>query len=145
MKKLLITIALCALGGSVGAAQMYKCTVNGKVTYSDKPCETGTESKVGVYVPPTDYEGLRIKNRQKSLANQIDREKEQQQNEYNRAAQQRNWQAQQEVAKKDRCINMRQQQQAREDAVRRQGGTDGEAARARVRYEGEAIERQCAQ
>jgi hypothetical protein len=144
MNKLLLAIALCALGGAASAGQMYKCTVNGKVTFSDKPCETGVaETKVGVYVPPTDYDAMHIKNRQKAMANRIDRDKAQEEYESRRAAQNRSYQAQQEAQNKERCVAARASQRAREDQVRRQGGTDGEAARAQVRRQGEAIDAQC--
>jgi hypothetical protein len=144
MKTLLLAIALCALGSAASAGQMYKCTVNGKVTYSDKPCETGVaETKVGVYVPPTDYGAMHIKNRQKALANQIDREKQQEEYEADRAARNRSYRAQQEAMDKERCVAMRASLRAREDQVRRQGGTDGEAARMQVRRQGEALAQQC--
>jgi hypothetical protein len=144
MKKLLFAIALCALGSAASAGQMYKCTVNGKVTFSDKPCDTGVaETKVGVYVPPPDYGTMQIKNRQKNMVNQIDRAKAQEEREADWAAQNRGYRAQQEARQKEQCASARIQQRAREDQVRRQGGDDGEAARQQVRRQGEALAQQC--
>ena len=91
---LIVLGALCASGISFAAhAQLFKCDVGGKITYSDRPCESGRSSSVSIVPNSMDNSGLRRE------AGRLQREEQQ------TAAEQRRVQAQQQA------------QRAREDAL----------------------------
>ena len=55
MLKLMAAMAACALAQGVaagGANTIYKCTVNGKVSYGDQPCNAGTGAELAVRAAP---------------------------------------------------------------------------------------------
>jgi len=55
MLKLMAAMAACALAQTVaasGANTIYKCTVNGKVSYGDQPCSAGTGAELAVRAAP---------------------------------------------------------------------------------------------
>ena len=56
MKPVRLLCALVLLGvGPLAMAQAYKCTVDGRTTYQDKPCPAGGGTKLdlpGAYAPP---------------------------------------------------------------------------------------------
>ncbi|MEW6371576.1 MAG: DUF4124 domain-containing protein [Pseudomonadota bacterium] len=59
MLKLMAAMAACALAHSAQAAAdantIYKCTVNGRVSYGDQPCAAGTTAELAVRpAPPPD-------------------------------------------------------------------------------------------
>lgn len=52
MKTLLVFCALIACGSA--QAEIYKCTVDGKITYTEVPCKAGTGAKANIaYSTPT--------------------------------------------------------------------------------------------
>ena len=57
MLKLMAAMAACALAQSVAAGTIYKCTVNGKVSYGDQPCSAGTAAELAVRAAPPPDKG----------------------------------------------------------------------------------------
>lgn len=49
--KFLVILMLCA-SATADAQPLYKCTVDGKPTYSDTPCKAGTSTVIDVPRPP---------------------------------------------------------------------------------------------
>lgn len=55
MLKLMAAMAACALAHGATAGTIYKCTVNGRVSYGDQPCAAGTAAELAVRpAPPPD-------------------------------------------------------------------------------------------
>ena len=52
MLKLMAAMAACALAQGVAAGTIYKCTVNGKVSYGDQPCSAGTGAELALRAAP---------------------------------------------------------------------------------------------
>ncbi len=52
-RALALTFAVTALAAAPAQAQVYKCTAGGKVTYSQTPCERGTETVLPTPAAPT--------------------------------------------------------------------------------------------
>lgn len=59
-RRLMLLIVMCASGISCAAhAQMFKCDVGGKITYSDRPCESGRSSSVSIVPNLMDNSSIR--------------------------------------------------------------------------------------
>ncbi len=52
MVKWMAAIAACVVAQNVAAATIYKCTVNGKVSYGDQPCAAGTGAELALQAAP---------------------------------------------------------------------------------------------
>ncbi len=48
MRPLLIAVLASLAFPGAALAQLYKCTVDGKVTYRERPCDSGTEDRLKV-------------------------------------------------------------------------------------------------
>ncbi len=48
----LLVLAVCLACGPVWAQAVYKCTVDGKVAYGDRPCERGETTQLKIPVAP---------------------------------------------------------------------------------------------
>jgi hypothetical protein len=144
MKKLTLTAILCALCGAAGAGEIYKCTVNGKVTYSELPCATGVEAKLKTPAqPPRDYAHEARLERQKEFIEQADRERTAEEQAEHRAAQQRAYIQRQADADRRRCDSMRASHQSRADEVSRQGTRASGGARESVARSAATLAAQC--
>jgi hypothetical protein len=144
MKKLILAAAMAAFCGAAGAGDIYKCTANGKVTYSEKPCETGVEAKLATPAQPArDVAFEQRLERQRSLIEKLDREKQEAERAAERAAQARAYQAQRNAASKHRCDVLRAQHQERADAVSRQGTRASGAARVNIQRSADSLAQQC--
>lgn len=70
MKLLPLLLLTCALPA---AAQLHKCTVDGKVSYSQQPCTQGTATTIAVPdTPAPDPEAARELQRQKQELKQLE-------------------------------------------------------------------------
>jgi hypothetical protein len=52
MFRVIPVLAACALCGAAAAQTVYKCNVNGKVTYGDHPCASGATVELAVPAAP---------------------------------------------------------------------------------------------
>jgi hypothetical protein len=144
MKKLLLAAVLYALGGAASAGEIYKCTVNGKVTYSELPCATGVEAKLKTPAQPErDYAHEQRLERQKQFIEQADQERTAADYAAQRAAQQRAYEQQRVNADRRRCDSMRIAQQSRADEVSRQGARASGSAREAVARSAATLAAQC--
>ena len=144
MKKLILAAALCALGGAAGAGEIYKCTVNGKITYSELPCQTGVEAKLKTPPQPArDYAHEQRLERQKEFIEQADRDRTAADYAAQRAAEQRAYHQQRANAEKQRCENMRASHQNRADEVSRMGTRASGSARENVARSAAMLAAQC--
>lgn len=144
MKKLILTVILGALYGAAGAGEIYKCTVNGKVTYSELPCETGVEAKLKTPAQPArDYAHEARLERQRDFIERADRERTMEEQAAHRAAQQRAYIQRQVDADRRRCDSMRAQHQARADEVSRQGTRASGSSREYIARSAASLAAQC--
>lgn len=49
----LLALTLCGAAATAGAQTVYKCTVDGKVTYTEMPCQSGTTAVLAAPAAPT--------------------------------------------------------------------------------------------
>lgn len=137
-------LALCALCSAASAQTIHKCSVGGKVAYSDRPCLDGGGSRLAVPVAPApDPAAAKELQRQKALLAQLQKERgvREVQDAKNARADARASQA--AGARRQRCANMRQQQRwAAEDAAKAAGpGT--ESLKRKADRQGQAVALAC--
>lgn len=54
MGRIMVVMTAGLLAGAAGAQPVYKCTVDGKVSYGDQPCANGPTSRLAVPPAPGD-------------------------------------------------------------------------------------------
>jgi hypothetical protein len=101
MIRFTLFLATALVAGQATAQTMYKCTVDGKISYSDTPCAKGAETKIAVdKAPPPDMEHARRLERQQEFiaGREEERRKQDLEDEAMRARDRRAAQAAQAVA-----------------------------------------------
>lgn len=110
------TLFLLALALPAAAqAQVHKCTVDGKVTYSQAPCERGQAALIAVpNAPPSDPGAKAELARQKREGKQLEKERLQREAHQDRADETAHRAA---AARRNKCQKLKQDQKwAEEDA-----------------------------
>ena len=122
-------------------AQVYKCTVDGKVTYSQIPCERGDEKVLAVPdAPAASPESARELERMRRAGAQLEKERV-----VRETAQERSdARADRAVAtRRQRCDKLRLQAKWAEEDVRRAQPQAQEAARLKARRAADRIAVEC--
>jgi hypothetical protein len=143
--RLLFLFAACLLTSAVQAQSVYKCTLEGKTSYSDRPCTQGASRALPpppAGISPADTMGPQGGDARTLLALEkarIDREKEQAKEEraqakLGRAAH----------ARRQKCDKLRLRRNwAEEDLARTVHGPKHEAARLKARRQAETLAVEC--
>jgi hypothetical protein len=140
MKTAMLVVGLCALVGAAEAQTIYKCTVDGKVSYGEQPCAHGKTTEIAVQPAPDvvplpallKEEKARLAALQKERAAVEAREERERQRTARAAA-----------ATKSKCARLRLQVKwADEDAARADKQTT-ERARLKARRQAEELAVQC--
>lgn len=140
MNKLFPAVAACALFASASAQTIHKCVIDGKPSYGDRPCTTGTATELTVTTPAPDPAMPERLARQHALAQQLtlrdvlaDAAERQEQQRARRAA----------ASQKIKCDRLRLRQQwARED-VRTAPKKSSAAAERKARRQAESMALEC--
>lgn len=141
MFKLFPVVAACALLASASAQTIHKCMVDGKPSYGDRPCTSGTASALALPpAPAPDPDTVARLARQHALAQQLtlrdvlaDAAERQEQQRVRRAA----------ASQKIKCDRLRLRQQwARED-VRTASKNASAAAERKARRQAQATALEC--
>jgi hypothetical protein len=142
----LLFLLLIGLAPAAGQAQsVYKCTVDGKTSYSDRPCAHGASQALPpppAGISPADTMGPQGGDARTLLALEkarIAREKEQAKEERAQAKQNRA-----AYARRQKCEKLRLRHKwAEEDLARTVHGPKHEAARLKARRQREALAVEC--
>lgn len=144
MLKLMAAMAACALAQTVaagGANTIYKCTVNGKVSYGDQPCAAGAGTELAVQAaPPPDKaaaeklasDKLRLAELQKDRAALEVREERERQRAAKAAG-----------ALRQKCERLRLKQKWMEEDLRGLRGEALSSARLKAQRQAEALAVEC--
>ncbi|CAH0188911.1 hypothetical protein SRABI118_01440 [Massilia sp. Bi118] len=145
MMRLLLAILPWLLSAAAQAQPVYKCTADGKTSYSDRPCAKGESRALPpppAGISPADTMGPQGGDARTLLALEkarIAREKEQAQAERTQAKQNRA-----AYAKRQKCAKLRLRHKwAEEDLARTVHGARHEAARIKLRRQREALAVEC--
>jgi hypothetical protein len=140
MLRLLTFLAACALCQAAGAQAIYKCTVNGKVEYGDRPCASGQTVELAVPVAPSVAPAHAQAQRERAtlaqleklrLAREIAQEREQARDRRALATQ------------RQRCNRLRLQRRWADEDLARASGARMEAAKIKARRQAEALAVEC--
>ncbi|MBZ2207585.1 DUF4124 domain-containing protein [Massilia soli] len=142
MSRALVILAGLALCAPAPAQSIYKCSSNGKVTYSEQPCSSGTQAMLDVPpAPPPDPELKQRLARQKALAESLDKERREASALAAKAA--RPPGAARATPQQQRCDKLRLQLKWAQDDLRKSAGPATEAMRIKVERQAEAMAVEC--
>jgi hypothetical protein len=131
---------LCALVQTAAAQPVYKCTVDGKVSYGEHPCAHGRTTELGVAPAPSGAQAAETLARDKArlAALQKDRSvREAREARVNRHA------ARAAELTRQKCARLRLQAKWAEEDAARAGKAVAARARLKARRQAEALAVQC--
>jgi hypothetical protein len=140
--KLLIMIVLWATTLVAYAQTVYKCQLQGKVSYSDIPCPTGASAATleAPAAPPLDPAANATLRRQKKQADTLEKERLKRQDADERDAARASQVA---AVQRKKCDKLKLNKRWADEDARRATGQATEAARLRARRAGEAMALEC--
>nr|WP_315261097.1 DUF4124 domain-containing protein [uncultured Duganella sp.] len=140
--KLLMIVMLWAAAAVAHAQSVYKCTVDGKVSYSDTPCPAGAQAATleAPAAPKTDPAAARDLKRQQKQAGTLEKARLKQQERDDRDAARA---AQAAAVQRKKCDKLKLNKRWADEDARRATGQASEAARLRAHRAGEAMALEC--
>jgi hypothetical protein len=143
MRTMMVVLGMCALAGPAAAQTVYKCTVDGKVSYGERPCAHGKTTALEVPPAPSgaaaaealerDKAHLAALQKERSSANALEARDEREHQRAARAA----------AATRSKCERLRLQQKWAEEDAARAGKATSAAARLKAKRQAEALAVQC--
>ena len=139
MHRLIQVMLLAAMCGGASAQSLYKCTVNGKVTYTGAPCKEGQTKAIEVPpAPKTDPAREQDLQRQKVALSKLERarslrEDQERERQVERAA----------TANEQQCAQLRLDKQAADESANQGAVAARPAKREKAELLGEALAAQC--
>jgi len=140
--KLLIVVVLWAAAMAAYAQSVYKCTVDGKVSYSDAPCPAGAQAATldAPAAPKADPAAVRDLKRQQKQASALEKARLKQQERDERESARA---AQVAAVQRKKCDKLKLNKRWADEDARRATGQATEAARLRAHRAGEAMALEC--
>jgi hypothetical protein len=137
---LIPVLATCALCQAAAAQVIYKCSVDGKVAYADRPCASGPTVELPVPAAPVAAPAGELAQRERAALIQLEKLRLTKELAEDR---ERSRQQRASAAERKRCNRLRLQGKwASEDAAR-SSGPRLEAARIKARRQAEALAVEC--
>jgi hypothetical protein len=135
-------LAACAVLASTAAAAdtIYKCTVDGKTSYGDRPCASGTSTELKVSAPERDIETMARMARQIALAQQLTARDDARALREEQAAERARRSA---ASQKSKCDKLRLRHRWALEDARTAADKKGTAATTRARRQAEAMALEC--
>lgn len=131
---------LAAAAASASAETVYKCTVDGKVSYGDRPCSTGMATELKVATPERDVETMARMARQIALAQQLTARDDARLLREEQAAERARRTA---ASHKAKCDRLRLRHRWAVEDVRSAAAKKGAAAEVKARRQSEAMALEC--
>lgn len=140
MRIMLAVCGLCALIQTATAQPVYKCTVDGKVSYGEHPCAHGKTTELAVPPAPSGDEAAAALERDKARLATLQKERSivEAREERERARSARSAEA-----TRQKCERLRLQAKWAEEDAARAGKATSAAARLKARRQAEALAVQC--
>jgi hypothetical protein len=141
MFRIIPALAVCALCSAAAAQTVYKCTVNGKVAYGDRPCAGGASVELAVPAAPAAVPAA-AQQLARARAASLELEKvrltrelrdEREQARLSRAS----------AARRQKCDRLRLRHKWANEDLARSDGPKRDAARLKVRRQAEALAVEC--
>lgn len=140
--KLLMVVVLWAAAMAAHAQSVYKCTVDGKVSYSDTPCPAGarTATLEPPAAPKADPAATRDLKRQRKEAATLEKDRRKREAQEERESVRA---AQAAAVQRKKCDKLKLNKRWADEDARRATGQASEAARLRAHRAGEAMALEC--
>ncbi|MQA18740.1 DUF4124 domain-containing protein [Rugamonas rivuli] len=145
MKALLCGVLMCAAALTAQAQSVHKCTVDGKVSYSDTPCPSAAASATTLAVPaapPADPVAAADLARQKKQAAALEKARHRREDQDDRAAEKA---AQAAAVQRKKCGKLKLNKQWADEDVRRASVAKLDNAKLRAKRAAEALALECPQ
>jgi len=145
MKALLCGVLLCAAALAAQAQSVHKCTADGKVSYSDKPCPSAAASATTLTVPaapPADPAAAADLARQKKQAAALEKARHRREDQDDRAAEKA---AQAAAVQRKKCGKLKLNKQWADEDVRSASVAKLDSAKLRAKRAGETLALECPQ
>jgi hypothetical protein len=133
-------LAACMLCNAAAAQAMYKCTVDGKVAYGDRPCVAGAGVELPVPPAPPALPRAQLAQREREALLQLEKlrltrelHEEREQARARRAL----------ATQRQKCNRLRLQRKWADEDLARATGPHAEAARRKARRHAEALAVEC--
>ena len=135
-------VAACAICVSLSAAAdtMYKCAADGKVSYGDRPCSSGTATEMKVAAPERDVDTMARMARQIALAQQLTNRDDARALRAEQATERAERAA---ASRKTKCDRLRLRQRWALEDVRAAAPKKGAAATVKARRQSEVMALEC--
>jgi hypothetical protein len=140
MKTWMAALLLCALVPGAGAQTIYKCSVGGKVSYGERPCEDGKASTLAV--PPAPDPTAAAAQSQQEKARLAELQKERAARE-TREEKDRERAARAAATVRQKCERLRLQSKWADEDATRAGKATAASARLKAKRQAEALAVQC--
>jgi hypothetical protein len=140
MVRFIPALAACALCQLAAAQVIYKCKVDGKVSYGDRPCANGDMVELSVPAAPAPQPALDQTKRERASLQQLEKLRLTRE----LAEQRDNARAQRAfAAQRQKCNRLRLQHKWADEDAARSSGARLEAARIKARRQAEALAVEC--
>jgi hypothetical protein len=137
---MMVVLGVCALAGPVAAQPVYKCTVDGKVSYGERPCAHGKTTELAVPPAPSGVDAAAALERDKARLAALQKERsasaareEREQQRTARAA----------AAQRRKCERLRLQHTWAEEDAARAGTATSATAQLKAKRQAQALAVQC--
>jgi hypothetical protein len=140
MRTVLAVFGLCALVQVAAAQPVYKCTVDGKVSYGEHPCAHGKTTELAVPPAPSGEEAAAALERDKARLATLQKERTTVEAREDR---ERARLARAAEATRQKCERLRLQARWAEEDAARAGKAAAASARLKARRQAEALAVQC--
>ena len=139
--KTVAVVVLCAAAMAAQAQTVHKCTLDGKVSYSDQPCPAGAAAVLDVpSAPAADPDAIKAVRQQKKQADTLEKSRLKRQEKDDREDAKA---AQAAAVQRKKCGKLKLNKQWADEDARSATGAAANAARLKARRAGEAMALEC--
>jgi hypothetical protein len=143
MRRVWAVFGWCVLTQTAAAQPVYKCTVDGKVSYADHPCAHGRTTELAVPPAPSGAEAAAALERDKARLAALQKERSTLEARAEREERGQQGAARAAAAARQKCERLRLQARWAEEDAARAGKATSAAARLKARRQAEALAVQC--
>ena len=140
MRTMMAVLGLCALMQAANAQTVYKCTIDGKVSYGEQPCAAGKSTELALPPAPSGMEAAEALARDKARLAALQKGRA---SAEAREERERERSARAAAATRQKCERLRLQVKWADEDAARAGKQAATAARLKARRQAEALAVQC--
>jgi hypothetical protein len=140
---MLVVLGVCALAGPVAAQPVYKCTVDGKVSYGERPCAHGKTTELAVPPAPSGVDAAEALERDKARLAALQKERAASEAREEREEREQQRTARAAATQRRKCERLRLQHTWAEEDAARAGKATSATAQLKAKRQAQALAVQC--